>query len=64
MGESVNNACTLASVASRGSYSKILFNDLISTNFSEETKTKHDKIGSFNNYSVSKLPNKKILGCD
>ena len=64
MGEAVNGACTLANTASRNNYSNILFNGLIKANFTDKTNEEHNKIGSFNNYSLRDFPNQKIYGCD
>ncbi|MDK2819329.1 MAG: hypothetical protein KFW07_00680 [Mycoplasmataceae bacterium] len=63
MGDAVNKACKLANLAGRNNYRNILFNDLINTNFTDGTKIKHNKIGSFNTYSISGL-NGQIYGCD
>ena len=64
MGESVNKACTLANKASRGNQSNILFNELLSTNFTDKKKESNRKIGSFNTFSISELQGEKILGCN
>lgn len=63
MGDSVNKACRLSSLAGRNNYETILFNDLVKNNFTKQTKINNNKIGGLNARNISGF-NEKIYGCN
>ncbi|MGL4183976.1 MAG: hypothetical protein ACRCRP_02465 [Metamycoplasmataceae bacterium] len=63
LGDSINNACILASIAGTKVFNRILFNNLVEGNFTEETKKENNKIGSFDVHYIEEL-DEDVFGCD
>lgn len=63
MGKSVNNANLLAKQANRNGIDNILFNNLVESNFTEDKKSEHVKIGAYNKINIPEL-NVSVSGCN